>query len=98
MKRLVHVWRAKEEPIESLMNWEPAGRRRRYRPRSKWLKEIKKELRRRGNRECEGKATLSLTRKKSTYHYAHLKNSCSTPLNNRLLCHNQHYCHLAFPK
>lgn len=44
MKWLGHVWRVgPASTIYTIMEWEPASRRKRGRPRSKWLNEVKKE-------------------------------------------------------
>lgn len=57
LRWLGHVYRAKdEEPIKSLMQWEPAGKRRKGRPRSTWIKEAKEDLKKAGIGNPEEKA------------------------------------------
>lgn len=49
VKWLGHVWRAGEESvIHLLLNWKPAGNKRRGRPRSKWLEEVVRDIKEAG--------------------------------------------------
>ncbi|KAI4462404.1 hypothetical protein MML48_4g00015188 [Holotrichia oblita] len=49
IKWLGHVWRSGEESvIKLLVEWKPGGKKRRGRPRSKWLEEVVADVRRAG--------------------------------------------------
>ncbi|KAI4455262.1 hypothetical protein MML48_9g00016409 [Holotrichia oblita] len=49
IKWLGHVWRSGEESvIKLLVKWKPGGKKRRGRPRSKWLEGVLEDVRRAG--------------------------------------------------
>lgn len=57
LRWLGHVWRAnREDVISTIMDWEPAGRRRQGRPRSTWIQEVKEDLKRIGVSNARNKA------------------------------------------
>ena len=56
VKWLGHIWRGgTETTVYVLLKWDPGGRRRRGRPRSKWLQEVMDDLDRAGITDWEEK-------------------------------------------
>ncbi|KAI4455260.1 hypothetical protein MML48_9g00016407 [Holotrichia oblita] len=56
IKWLRHVWRSGEESvIKLLVEWKPGGKKRRGRPRSKWLEEVVEDVRRAGVNNWQAK-------------------------------------------
>ncbi|CAG9829791.1 unnamed protein product [Diabrotica balteata] len=53
---LGHIWRAGDEAVTyAMIEWNPGGRKRRGRPRSKWLQEVEEDLQRAGVSEWRGR-------------------------------------------